>query len=193
MTPGHAFIRQVCMHSSGHDGLSRARTTHSSSMPYPNAPSPAPASTRPNGGSRVSNDAHPLAETTAFLFEMGHPKQPSRVGWLPLEVPQPESVAEHTFRAGIVGRPTASCAPPRAGPSRASNTSQAPPIAEQNRRQMAPVLLSAQWLERALPNTPPGGAGDQPRGRFTRSAALLASRNLVLERPKWEVKVQWQP
>jgi putative hydrolases of HD superfamily len=49
------------------------------------------------------HDQHPLAGTAAFLFEMGHLKQLARAGWLLLGIPQPESVAEHTFRAAIVG------------------------------------------------------------------------------------------
>jgi putative hydrolase of HD superfamily len=49
-----------------------------------------------------SQDHHPLAGTAAFLFEMGHLKQLARAGWLLLGIPQPESVAEHTFRAAIV-------------------------------------------------------------------------------------------
>lgn len=46
---------------------------------------------------------HPLAGTAAFLFEMGHLKHTTRAGWLLLGIPQPESVAEHSFRVGIVG------------------------------------------------------------------------------------------
>jgi putative hydrolases of HD superfamily len=46
---------------------------------------------------------HPLAGTAAFLFEMGHLKNLNRSGWQLLGVPQPESVAEHSFRVGIVG------------------------------------------------------------------------------------------
>ena len=46
---------------------------------------------------------HPLAGTAAFLFEMGHLKNLPRAGWLLLGIPQPESVAEHSFRVGIVG------------------------------------------------------------------------------------------
>jgi 5'-deoxynucleotidase YfbR-like HD superfamily hydrolase len=34
---------------------------------------------------------------------MGHLKHLTRAGWLLLGIPQPESVAEHTFRVGIVG------------------------------------------------------------------------------------------
>jgi putative hydrolases of HD superfamily len=46
---------------------------------------------------------HPLAGTAAFLFEMGHLKHLPRAGWLLLGIPQPESVAEHSFRVGIIG------------------------------------------------------------------------------------------
>lgn len=46
---------------------------------------------------------HPLAGTAAYLFEMGHLKRLTRAGWLLLGVPQPESVAEHSFRVGVVG------------------------------------------------------------------------------------------
>jgi 5'-deoxynucleotidase YfbR-like HD superfamily hydrolase len=49
------------------------------------------------------HDHHPLAGTAAFLFEMGHLKHLARAGWLLLGIPQPESVAEHTFRVAIVG------------------------------------------------------------------------------------------
>lgn len=48
-------------------------------------------------------EEHPLAGTAAFLFEMGHLKNLPRAGWLFLGVPQPESVAEHSFRVGIIG------------------------------------------------------------------------------------------
>jgi 5'-deoxynucleotidase YfbR-like HD superfamily hydrolase len=46
---------------------------------------------------------HPLAGVAAFLFEMGHLKRVPRSGWLLLGVPQPETIAEHSFRVGIVG------------------------------------------------------------------------------------------
>jgi putative hydrolases of HD superfamily len=46
---------------------------------------------------------HPLAGTAAFLFEMGHLKHITRAGWLLLGIPQPETVAEHSFRVGITG------------------------------------------------------------------------------------------
>lgn len=48
-------------------------------------------------------EEHPLAGAAAFLFEMGHLKNLRRAGWLLLGVPQPESVAEHSFRVGMVG------------------------------------------------------------------------------------------
>jgi 5'-deoxynucleotidase YfbR-like HD superfamily hydrolase/DNA-binding transcriptional regulator YhcF (GntR family) len=46
---------------------------------------------------------HPLAGAATFLFEMGHLKNLPRAGWLLLGIPQPESVAEHSFRVGMVG------------------------------------------------------------------------------------------
>ena len=46
---------------------------------------------------------HPMAGAAAFLFEMGHLKNLPRAGWLFLGIPQPESVAEHSFRVGMVG------------------------------------------------------------------------------------------
>jgi 5'-deoxynucleotidase YfbR-like HD superfamily hydrolase/DNA-binding transcriptional regulator YhcF (GntR family) len=46
---------------------------------------------------------HPLAGAAAFLFEAGHLKQLPRAGWLLLGIPLPESVAEHSFRVGMVG------------------------------------------------------------------------------------------
>src|ERR1022692_478735 len=46
---------------------------------------------------------HPLAGMATFLFEMGHLKNLPRAGWLFLGIPDPESVAEHSFRVGIVG------------------------------------------------------------------------------------------
>ena len=46
---------------------------------------------------------HPLAGMAAFAFEMGHLKQLPRSGWLLLGIPQPESVAEHSFRVGVIG------------------------------------------------------------------------------------------
>jgi putative hydrolase of HD superfamily len=46
---------------------------------------------------------HPLSGMAAFLFEMGHLKNLPRSGWLLLGIPSPESVAEHSFRVGVVG------------------------------------------------------------------------------------------
>jgi putative hydrolase of HD superfamily len=46
---------------------------------------------------------HPLAGMATFLFEMGHLKHLSRAGWLLLGIAQPETVAEHSFRVGLVG------------------------------------------------------------------------------------------
>jgi 5'-deoxynucleotidase YfbR-like HD superfamily hydrolase len=50
-----------------------------------------------------AEDVHPLNGTAGFLFEMGQLKQLPRAGWLLLGVPLPESVAEHSFRVGMVG------------------------------------------------------------------------------------------
>lgn len=47
-------------------------------------------------------ETHPLAGVSAFLFEAGHLKNLPRAGWLLLGIPQPESVAEHSFRVGLV-------------------------------------------------------------------------------------------
>src|ERR1017187_3329393 len=46
---------------------------------------------------------HPLTGVATFLFEMGHLKHLPRSGWLFLGIPQPESVAEHSFRVAVVG------------------------------------------------------------------------------------------
>jgi 5'-deoxynucleotidase YfbR-like HD superfamily hydrolase/biotin operon repressor len=48
-------------------------------------------------------EAHPLAGVAAYLYEAGHLKRLPRSGWLMLGIPQPETVAEHSFRVGIVG------------------------------------------------------------------------------------------
>ena len=44
-----------------------------------------------------------LAGVASFLFEMGHLKHTTRAGWLLLGISQPETVAEHSFRVGVVG------------------------------------------------------------------------------------------
>jgi putative hydrolase of HD superfamily len=46
---------------------------------------------------------HPLTGMATFLFEMGHLKNLPRAGWQLLGMPQPESVAEHSFRVAMVG------------------------------------------------------------------------------------------
>lgn len=50
-----------------------------------------------------AGEDHPLAGMAAFLFEMGHLKNVPRAGWLLLGIPSPESIAEHSFRVGVVG------------------------------------------------------------------------------------------
>jgi putative hydrolase of HD superfamily len=49
------------------------------------------------------DEDHPLKGIATFLFEMGHLKNLSRAGWLLLGIAQPETVAEHSFRVGVVG------------------------------------------------------------------------------------------
>lgn len=51
----------------------------------------------------ADGESHPLAGMAAFLFEAGHLKNLPRSGWLLLGVTQPETVAEHSFRVGMVG------------------------------------------------------------------------------------------
>jgi 5'-deoxynucleotidase YfbR-like HD superfamily hydrolase/biotin operon repressor len=50
-----------------------------------------------------SGEDQPLAGIATFLFEMGHLKNLPRAGWLLLGISPPETVAEHSFRVGIVG------------------------------------------------------------------------------------------
>lgn len=68
--------------------------------------------THPGGGVYVRDQAampvpegeeHPLAGAASFLFEVGHLKNVPRSGWLLLGVESPESIAEHSFRIGMVG------------------------------------------------------------------------------------------
>lgn len=56
-----------------------------------------------------------LAGVASFLFEMGHLKNTTRAGWLLLGIPQPETVAEHSFRVGVVGMALAALAGADAG------------------------------------------------------------------------------
>lgn len=46
---------------------------------------------------------HPLTGVATYLHEMGHLKHLSRSGWLLLGIPNPETVAEHSFRVGMAG------------------------------------------------------------------------------------------
>lgn len=44
-----------------------------------------------------------LNDTAKYLYEMGYLKQLKRAGWGMVGIPQPESVAEHSFRTAILG------------------------------------------------------------------------------------------
>jgi 5'-deoxynucleotidase YfbR-like HD superfamily hydrolase len=46
---------------------------------------------------------HPLTGTAAFLYEMGQAKNLPRSGWLRLGIPQPEGIADHSFRVAMTG------------------------------------------------------------------------------------------
>ena len=48
------------------------------------------------------DEVQPLAGVASYLFEMGHLKRTTRAGWLLLGIPQPETVAEHSFRAAVI-------------------------------------------------------------------------------------------
>jgi 5'-deoxynucleotidase YfbR-like HD superfamily hydrolase len=50
-----------------------------------------------------AQEDQPLSGIATFLFEMGHLKNLPRAGWLLLGISQPETVAEHSFRVGLVG------------------------------------------------------------------------------------------
>lgn len=58
----------------------------------------------------LDGEEHPLSGTASFLFEMGQLKNLPRAGWLLLGIPQPESVAEHSFRVAMVGMTLAAMA-----------------------------------------------------------------------------------
>lgn len=47
-----------------------------------------------------ADDTRPIA---AFLTEAGHLKRTKRAGWWIAGIPDPESVAEHSFRTGVIG------------------------------------------------------------------------------------------
>jgi putative hydrolases of HD superfamily len=51
----------------------------------------------------TSEDEEPLAGVAAYLFEIGSLKNLPRAGWLRLGIRLPESVAEHSFRVGVIG------------------------------------------------------------------------------------------
>lgn len=48
-------------------------------------------------------EPHPLHGVATFLHEAGHLKNLPRAGWLLLGIPHPESVAEHSYRVGLIG------------------------------------------------------------------------------------------
>jgi putative hydrolase of HD superfamily len=50
-----------------------------------------------------TGEDHPLTGAAAFLYEIGTAKTLPRAGWLRLGIKSPESVADHSFRVGIVG------------------------------------------------------------------------------------------
>jgi 5'-deoxynucleotidase YfbR-like HD superfamily hydrolase len=51
----------------------------------------------------TGGDEHPLGGIATYLYELGHLKRVTRAGWLLLGIPDPETVAEHSFRVGAVG------------------------------------------------------------------------------------------
>ena len=51
----------------------------------------------------ADNGHHPLEPVASYVYEMGFLKRTPRTGWLMLGVPNPESVAEHSFRAATIG------------------------------------------------------------------------------------------
>ena len=67
--------------------------------------------TRAGGGVWVQDQAtlpagdsdHPLATVANYAYEIGYLKRMPRTGWLLIDVPNPESVAEHSFRTTVIG------------------------------------------------------------------------------------------
>lgn len=51
----------------------------------------------------TEGEPHPLHGVATFLHEAGHLKNLPRSGWLLLGIRPPESVAEHSFRVGMIG------------------------------------------------------------------------------------------
>jgi putative hydrolases of HD superfamily len=72
--------------------------------------------TRAGGGVWVQDQAilpgedeeHPLAAVANYAYEIGYLKRLPRTGWLLIDVPHPESVAEHSFRVTALGIAVAS-------------------------------------------------------------------------------------
>lgn len=72
--------------------------------------------TRAGGGVWVQDQAalptgdgdHELAPVASYAYEIGYLKRMPRTGWLLIDVPNPESVAEHSFRATVIGIAVAS-------------------------------------------------------------------------------------
>lgn len=48
-------------------------------------------------------DMEKVNELTKFLFEVGNLKRVKRSGWWTINIKDPESVAEHSMRAGVIG------------------------------------------------------------------------------------------
>lgn len=51
----------------------------------------------------VAEDDHPLEPVANMIFEMGNLKRLTRSGWAMLGVAEAETVAEHSFRAAVIG------------------------------------------------------------------------------------------
>lgn len=51
----------------------------------------------------ASNGDHPLGPVASYAYEIGYLKRTPRTGWLLIDVPHPESVAEHSFRVSVIG------------------------------------------------------------------------------------------
>jgi putative hydrolase of HD superfamily len=51
----------------------------------------------------AEGEPHPLDGVATFLHEAGHLKNLPRAGWLLLGLRHPESIAEHSYRVGLIG------------------------------------------------------------------------------------------
>lgn len=58
---------------------------------------------RDHPGAHENGAKAELAGVASFIHEMGFLKHLPRAGWLMLGIPQPESVAEHSFRVAVIG------------------------------------------------------------------------------------------